>query len=143
MIHLVPCFHYRSCLPPDLPLSPLSPFLICTSVGPRFHEYCAFVRVHRSTCSSHLPLSPSVVLRFHVSRTRYMVSYIACIVIYPVPQSEYRLCSPLRPCSLSFDVPLDTSARLGPPSCRPCQAGSASDSGTVRKPLAMSFDLPF
>jgi hypothetical protein len=95
MIHLVPCFHYRSCPPPpDLPLSPLSLCLICTSVGPRFPEHCAFVRVHRSTCSSCLPLSPLVVLRFHVSRTWYMVSYIACIVIYPVPQSEYRLCSP-------------------------------------------------
>jgi hypothetical protein len=94
-VRLVPCFHYRSCPPPpDLSLSSLSLCLICTSVGPRFPEYCAFVRVHRSTCSSCLPLSPSVVLRFHVSRTWYMVSYIACVAIYLVPQSEYRLGSP-------------------------------------------------
>jgi hypothetical protein len=124
--------------PPDLSLSSLSLFLICTSVGPCFPEYCAFVCVHRSTCSSRLPLSPSVVLRFHVSRTRYTVFYITCIVIYLVPQSEYRTCSP----SFNFVLPLISLTRplLLHPSVLPRaglgQAGFASGSETTRKPLA-------
>jgi hypothetical protein len=130
-------------------------FLPYAPVGSRILGPCVPVLISSLRIYSRSPCAlPRVVLICFMFRTRYTVSYITCIVIYLVPQSEYRtcspscdfvlprLCSPLRHCSLPFAVPLDTSARLGPPSRRPCQVGSASDSDTVRKPLAMSFDYP-
>jgi hypothetical protein len=84
---------------------------------------------------------------FHVSDSVHGSLYITCIVIYPVPQSEYRLCSPLHivPApSTSFPFEFD-SPLASPPSVLPGaglgQAGFASGSETTRKPQALFFLL--
>jgi hypothetical protein len=92
-------------------------FLPYAPVGSRILGPCVTVLIsslrmyYRSPC-----VLPRVVLICFTLRTRYTVSYIACTVIYLVPQSEYRLFShpfdlvhPLRFCPLSFGFPLDTS----------------------------------
>jgi hypothetical protein len=119
-----------------LPYAPIGSHIL----GPCVTMLISSLRMYsRSPCAL-----PSVVLICFMLQTWYTVSYITCTVIYLVPQSEYRTCSPscdlvhpLRFCPLSFDVPLDPLARRGPPSRRSCQAGSVSDSDTVRKPQAL------
>jgi hypothetical protein len=64
-----------------------------------------------------------------------MVAYITCIVIYLVPQSEYRICSPcdivLSPSTL---FPFRIQLASVPPRAGLVNAGFASGSETARKP---------
>jgi hypothetical protein len=82
---------------------------------------------------------PLVVFVCFMFRTWYTVSYIACMARYPVPQSEYRLCSPsLTLFPFEFDSP-----HASHPSVLPRaglgQAGFVSGSETTRKPLVLLF----
>jgi hypothetical protein len=121
-----------------LPYAPVGSCIL----GPCVPVLISSLRMYsRSPCAL-----PSVVLICFTLRTRYTVSYITCTVIYLVPQSEYRTCSPpsnLFP--LRYPQLAPRSFALGPSPRRPCQIGSASDSETVRKPLAVllpSFVFP-
>jgi hypothetical protein len=114
-------------------------FLPYAPVGSRILGPCVPVLISSLRMYSRSPCAlPSVVLICFPLRTGYTVSYITCTVIYLAPQSEYRTRSPpsnlfplrspqLAPCSFA----------LGPSPRRPWQVGSASDSETVRKPLAV------
>jgi hypothetical protein len=112
-------------------------FPIYAPVGSRLPGPCAYVLISALHMYSRSPCAPpSVVLICFTFRTRYTVSYITCIVIYPVPQSEYRICSPFD----TFNSPLVPSPSVLPRAGL-VNAGFASSSDTVGKPLAPRSSL--
>jgi hypothetical protein len=84
-------FHDRSPLLRFIPCD----FLPYAPVGSRILGPCVTVLISSLRMYSRSPCAlPRVVLICFMFRTRYTVSYITCTVIYLVPQSEYRTCSP-------------------------------------------------
>jgi hypothetical protein len=106
-------------------------FFPCTLPSARTSLYHASLFSYR--CYTCIPVSPyalpSVVVCF-TFRTWYTVSYITYMATYPVPRSEYRICSPFDSGFPRTGSPSTQHHSLGP---QLYQAGSASGTKTERR----------